>query len=645
MRTIDKKILVSFICVYNSERFFKLMFNSIKLTNISYDYEIVGIDNTNNQYKSMVAALTAAQKKANGNIMVFLHQDVVFSNESNLNWLIENCVKKCALYGVFGVENYGASKKSISSITDLWCEYDGLKKDEIREVFTIDECLFACNKKLLDKINFDSKLCKHWDFYAVDLALQCQLANIPVYSIGLKLIHYSKGNTKTKAFKSVEKRLINKYRNNFSIITYPCGWSYTSHAKIFKQQLFKLYASVRRFTKTLGYKMLHPKTFSPKIHRFFHNCSQHLSLKFDIQKDDKKIVFVTHSTSKTGAPLLGYNIVKELIRKKYKVTTISLDIDGEGNLYKDFKRVSTHFFSKPSSKTLRLLKNKGYKRYIFNSFASAPILSKIYDKDVDATFLIHELPDVIMKLDLVKYIETVDKCSKTIIFPSNFTKNRYEEKFGKNKSYTIVRPQGIYQCKDIDISREEAKKEICKMLNIDLKKEILLCVGTGDERKGVDLFYKLASNMVRQKKYEFVWIGPFYYKLESQYIDLPNVYHIKYVDSEELLYKFYKSATFYLMISRSEPFGTVVLESFSAGTPVIAFDNAGGYLDVLKNNSTGFLVKYLDLNNYMQVIVKKRTTKELLNVINNAKKVLSNFKFSDYVTYLIDTLFNLKNAQ
>ena len=637
MMKSNNQILVSFICVYNNKRFFNLMLSSIKETNLSYNYEIVGIDNTKGEFKSMVAALNAAMKMAKGDVLVFLHQDIVFNKNADLNFLITKCINNIALYGVFGVKNLGKNKKSVSCITDLWSEYDGLSENQIEEVFTIDECLFACNKGLFNYIQFDNNLCRYWDFYAVDLALQCQREKIPVFSIGLKLTHYSRGNIKTKAFRAVEKELLKKYKLDFDIITYPCGWNYTNSLKTLRGKAKKTLKKCVNAMKKLVYKLLHPRKTFHKLHIFLQSSFVHLKLRFSNNSMDKKIVLVTHSSSKTGAPLLALNISKRFISAGYNVVCISLDIDGEGGLYEEFKKQSTYFLTRPSAKTMRLLKRKGYKKFLINSIASAPIIRFLDGPDIQITYLIHELPDVIMRLNLVKYVDCIDNVSNVIVFPSKFTKEKFENTFGKNKTNTIVRPQGLYQCCNIDIDKEVAKNEISKILKINPNKKILLCVGTGDKRKGVDLFYKLASKMQKHSEYVFVWIGPIYYKLDAELLNLPNVHHIQYIDNEALLYKFYRSATFYLMMSRNEPFGTIILESFNAETPVIAFDEAGGYLDILKNNETGFLVKYLNLDDYEQTILKKQKCKELNQITKNAKSLLNHFRFDDYIDFLIGT--------
>ena len=640
MNKNENPILVSFICIYNKERFYNLMLNSIKTTNIRYVYEIVGINNSNNEHKSMVEALNFAKKVAKGSVFVFLHQDILFNSSTNLNLLVDICLKQIALCGVFGVRNDGDQKKSISCITDLWREYDGLTENEIQECFTIDECMFACNKLLFEQVDFDEKLCKYWDFYAVDLSLQCQLANIPVYSVGLKLTHYSKGNINTKYFKKVERKLLKKYRDDFNIITYPCGWNYTSSKAIAKRRRKEKGIKNKERIKGFLYTFLHLKKFLHKIKRKIEKHLEHLRLCFEKKGIDNKIVLVTHSTSKTGAPLLALNIIKELRKNNYSVVCLSMDIDGEGGLYGDFKAVSKFFFSKPSYKIICLLKRKGYSNFLINSFASASILKYLPKENISITYLIHELPDVIMRLNQVKYIDDVDKYSNVIVFPSRFTKEQYEKAFGKNETKTIIKPQGLYQCGNLNIDRNIAKAEVCRLLQIEPNKKILLSIGTGDKRKGIDLFYELALNMQKYPDYIFVWVGPIYYKLDIKYQNLHNVRHVEYIDDKSLLYKFYRSATFYLMISRNEPFGTIILESFTAETPVIAFEKAGGYLDILVNNETGFLVKYLDVYEYEKTIIEKQSYEKLNYVINNAKLLLKKFKFDEYVECLIDTFRN-----
>ena len=58
----------------------------------------------------------------------------------------------------------------------------------------------------------------------------------------------------------------------------------------------------------------------------------------------------------------------------------------------------------------------------------------------------------------------------------------------------------------------------------------------------------------------------------------------------------YLNSSMLLMTSIYEPFGLVLPEAMSCGLPVVAFDSPYGPADIIKHESTGFLVPHRDIN-------------------------------------------------
>lgn len=57
-----------------------------------------------------------------------------------------------------------------------------------------------------------------------------------------------------------------------------------------------------------------------------------------------------------------------------------------------------------------------------------------------------------------------------------------------------------------------------------------------------------------------------------------------------------------LMTSRYEPFGLVLPEAMSCGLPVVAFDCPYGPADIITDGADGFLIKYEDINEYVDKV-------------------------------------------
>ena len=115
---------------------------------------------------------------------------------------------------------------------------------------------------------------------------------------------------------------------------------------------------------------------------------------------------------------------------------------------------------------------------------------------------------------------------------------------------------------------------------------VLNLVGDGQERKNIETKVK-ESNLEKN----FILHG---YK------------------DKEALEKIYLESDIYLMVSLEESMGLVVLEAFSCGVPVIAFDTAKGPLEIIENNSSGIIIEGRSYDKMVE---------EIMNVLNDRKRL------------------------
>ena len=108
--------MISIVCVYNNKEILEnyLLKN---LSTKSVEYELILIDNTNGKFKSAAEAINYGGKKAKGNYLMFVHQDV---NLSSPSWLmdVESILKNLDNLGVAGVAGSIGETEIISNIKD-----------------------------------------------------------------------------------------------------------------------------------------------------------------------------------------------------------------------------------------------------------------------------------------------------------------------------------------------------------------------------------------------------------------------------------------------------------------------------------------------------------------------------------------------
>ena len=92
-----------------------------------------------------------------------------------------------------------------------------------------------------------------------------------------------------------------------------------------------------------------------------------------------------------------------------------------------------------------------------------------------------------------------------------------------------------------------------------------------------------------------------------------------------------------LLTSREEPFGSIVLEAFNAGTPCIGFKDAGGFVDTVIPGKTGELVKYDNVDELCLAIKKMIENKIMLELYSkNCKEFVKQFDFDKYIDRLVE---------
>lgn len=222
---MQTKKQIDIVCVYNNKPLFAQMESSAKKCN-DVIVNVFGLDNRCGDYASAAMAYNyAIEKLCESDVIVFCHQDIIWKAKA-IDTVYNICIAdKNSLFGAAGIMNTG-KMRTISAITDYYCKYSTLAEDEIKKVFVLDECMIVGNKQIFSKVKFDPIACFAWDFYAVDLCLQCHLKNINVAVVGVDITHLSGGNL-TENFYKTQNKIAAKYKGYFRKITTTCSRFYT----------------------------------------------------------------------------------------------------------------------------------------------------------------------------------------------------------------------------------------------------------------------------------------------------------------------------------------------------------------------------------------------------------------------------------
>ena len=229
--------MISVICVYNDDWILQnLLLKS--LSEQKAGFELITIDNRENRFASAAEALNYGGRKATGDYLLFVHQDVDLCSDS---WLdstenVLDAIPNLGVAGVAGLSENGAKlaereRNEIKHGAEAAIWGNPIREPEL--VQTLDECLVIIPKSVFDAIQFDEAVCRHWHLYAADYCLSIRTKGFDVYVIP-QLIYHGYGirsairpyvNSSDEYFDTLT-RLVKKHKNKYKWIHTSCGsWS------------------------------------------------------------------------------------------------------------------------------------------------------------------------------------------------------------------------------------------------------------------------------------------------------------------------------------------------------------------------------------------------------------------------------------
>lgn len=137
-----------------------------------------------------------------------------------------------------------------------------------------------------------------------------------------------------------------------------------------------------------------------------------------------------------------------------------------------------------------------------------------------------------------------------------------------------------------------------------LENRKVIAVGKQSYQKGYDLLLKAWRKVIDRHP---DWHLEIYGKkapalaLEETVVDLAINSQVSFYDPEKNIEHKYLNASIYVMSSRYEGFGMVLIEAMACGVPCVAFDCPYGPSDIIKDTRDGFLV---EPQNYKDLAVK-----------------------------------------
>ena len=373
----------------------------------------------------------------------------------------------------------------------------------------------------------------------------------------------------------------------------------------------------------------------------------------------KKIIFISHNASRSGAPLYLLQLI-EWLKCNYEVDcTIILNAGGE--LEKHFEKVGKtyvwdgHFTL--STITEKITAKLGYKnlsatyqqRIINNIKALQPDLvvsntivsnklAFLLKQNINCPFvaIYHEMkftaqffyPDYVGN----KFIAIFDKI---ITVNENIKQFITDDYFFNQKNIFVIPPF-------ISVTKKNNTKK-----NISADKFNILLSGFGGWQKGFDLLGVLLANFKYKNidhKFSFTWLGEVpennrkMLTFELDQIGATDL--ISFPGKVTNMQDYYLNASLFLMLSKEDSFPLTCIEAASYGLPIIAFEKCGGIVEFIEKGA-GKCVPFMDINEIVNQILLFESDKDYYNDKSNTAKQLSNeYNISILATKVINVLLS-----
>lgn len=258
-------------------------------TTIGCEYEVIIIDNSQKEF-TIFSAYTEGVHRANGDILCFMHEDILFHSN---NWgnIVQShlCNEKIGLLGVMGghyLPDFPASWMSLCVLSGQniqgyfenklykteYHEFWSRKRSNSTEVAAVDGMWFCVQKKMFDLIAFDTELFSDYHCYDLDLCMQVIDKGLQVHVAHDILIeHKSCGSMDVRYFIELDK-FYTKWKDKLPLCR--C-WNISEVdikerlilAEMFmneKRNYVQLKEELIRIKSSLCYKMIHKIFFLSK---------------------------------------------------------------------------------------------------------------------------------------------------------------------------------------------------------------------------------------------------------------------------------------------------------------------------------------------------------------------------------------------
>jgi glycosyltransferase involved in cell wall biosynthesis len=354
------------------------------------------------------------------------------------------------------------------------------------------------------------------------------------------------------------------------------------------------------------------------------------------------ILFLSHDSSRTGAPIFLLNLLRWLHRHGrfgFRTLTgrhgeLSPEFAALGALdsfepartlgYKIMRRLQLQsVYDSPHQARLReALAGDEIALLYVNSIASAGMLDFLSFLQCPVICHVHELEGAIRTIGSEK-IAQLEKHRPLYVAVSRAVKANLVQNHGIAPSRIEVIHGFIPTAGMKADNGRLPHDQLPAQLAIPSDAKVVCACGSIDFRKGPDLFLELASKIAETynaKPVHFIWVGGSPEKVAAMTRQLdgaPMQSHVHFVGQTSDPARYLGASDVFVLTSREDPFPLVVMEAARRGKPIVCFGSAGGAPEFVEEDA-GFVVPGLDVQQMSERVVELLSSPSLAHRMGEA---------------------------
>ncbi len=341
----------------------------------------------------------------------------------------------------------------------------------------------------------------------------------------------------------------------------------------------------------------------------------------------EKILFISHDATRTGAPLVLLSLCRWL--RQHTAVDFEILLLAYGPLLDDFKRVAPTFVVEDVSgrhrrgpRIVHRLLRRGNEHWLERTHAklAARGYTAIYGNTIvtiewllrfkaaghaRCVCAVHEMSWVIERYFSRDAVTAGLARLDTVVAAGNAVATTLERIYGVPRDKLFVLDSYI----DTQVSLTQDANLLRARLGIEPGDTVIVGSGSGIERKGVDLLLPMCRRLAENHpdfRFKLVWVGGRHTdesismaRHDAEKLGLSD--RMVFVESTPHPDDYIALGDIFVLPSREEALGLVVLTAALLEKPIVAFEGSGG-MDEFLAGGAGVLVRYLDVAQFADTV-------------------------------------------